>query len=87
MVIVHWFPERRSRYERHLLDIYLAELHRNEIEYTRGSLLADYRFSVLRELATPILGHAWGVPADIWWNHLERVFLSIDDWDALALLD
>ena len=88
MMALQWFPERRQRYERRLLDVYRDELtSTGDIVYTAEALTADYRFSVLREIGSPIILEAMGGPADIWWNHLERVFLAIEDWDSLAFLD
>jgi Ser/Thr protein kinase RdoA (MazF antagonist) len=86
MVALHWFPERRARYERPLLDRYLHGLQSAGIDFSRQRLMEDYRLMVLRSLCVPILGHAWGIPADIWWNHLERSYLAIEDWDAEELL-
>ena len=39
----------------------------------------DYRLSVLWQIAIPVWQAANSIPSGIWWHHLERIFLGIDD--------
>ena len=86
MIALHWFPERRARYEKILLKEYVDELHNNGVVYEYESALTDYRFSVAG-LLTKVVIYASVIPANIWWPHLERAFLAFDDLECLDLLD
>ena len=80
MMALHWFPDHRRRHERDLLDRYHAELLAHGIAgYDRQALDDDYRLSVLWQIATPVWQAANNIPSGIWWHHLERIFLAIDD--------
>lgn len=80
MMALHWFPDHRHRYEGHLLDHYHAELLAHGITgYDRRALDDDYRLSVLWQITTPVWQAANNIPSGIWWHHLERIFLAIDD--------
>jgi hypothetical protein len=80
MMALHWFPDHRRRHERDLLDRYHAELVAHGIAgYDRQALDDDYRLSVLWQIATPVWQAANNIPSGIWWHHLERIFLAIDD--------
>src|SRR5215469_12271127 len=80
MMAVHWFPDHRRRNERHLLDRYHAALLAHGVSgYDRRELDDDYRLSVLWQIATPVWQAAYNIPSGIWWHHLERIFLAIDD--------
>ena len=70
MMALHWFPDHRRRYERHLLDHYHAELLAHGVTgYDRYALDDDYRLSVLWQIATPVW-QAWNnIPSGIWWPH------------------
>jgi hypothetical protein len=55
MMALHWFPDHRRRYERHLLDHYHAALLAYGVSgYDRRALDDDYRLSVLWQVATPV---------------------------------
>jgi hypothetical protein len=87
MMALHWFPDHRHRYENHLLDHYHAELLARGITgYDRRALDDDYRLSVLWQIATPVWQAANNIPSGIWWHHLERIFLTIDDLGCRDLL-
>lgn len=87
MMAVHWYPERRRRFESSLLDTYHDALVAAGITgYTRGDLQDDYRLAVLRQMSTPVWQHAAGIPAHVWWNHFERVNAAAEDSGALELL-
>ena len=80
MMALHWFPDHRRRHERDLLDCYHAELLAHGVSgYDRRALDDDYRLSVLWQIATPVWQAANNIPSGIWWHHLERIFLAIDD--------
>jgi hypothetical protein len=71
-----------------LLDRYHAALIAHGVRgYDRGALADDYRFSTLWQLMVPVGQAAFDLPPVIWWNHLERIMLAIDDLDCRALLD
>ena len=54
MMATHWYPERRRRMERPLLDHYHAALVAHGVrDYDRRALDDDYRLSVLWQLTTP----------------------------------
>ena len=87
MMALHWYPERRRRFERRLLERYHAALlARGVKDYPFTALLDDYRLSALMQLITPVW--QWGVKlnAAVWWSHLERGMLAVDDLDCRALL-
>jgi hypothetical protein len=87
MMALHWFPDHRRRYERHLLDHYHATLLANGVSgYDRQALDDDYRLSVLWQITIPVWQAAYNIPSGIWWHHLERIFLAIDDLGCRDLL-
>jgi hypothetical protein len=87
MMATHWYPERRRRLERPLLDHYHAALVAHGVRgYDRGALDDDYRRSVLGQLAIPVWQASIDLPPVIWWSHLERVVLAIDDLGCVELL-
>jgi thiamine kinase-like enzyme len=87
MMATHWYPERRRRMERPLLDHYHAALLAHGVRgYDRGALADDYRLSVLWQLMTPVWQAALDLPPMIWWGHLERICLAIDDLDCREFL-
>jgi len=88
MMALHWYPERRRRLEQPLLDRYHAALVAHGVSgYDRAALAEDYRLSVLWQLTTPIWQADHHLPPLIWWSHLERIFLAIDDLGCRDLLD
>jgi hypothetical protein len=87
MMAVHWYPERRRMMERPLLDHYHETLVVRGVQgYGREALDEDYRVSLLRHLMTPVWLAAMDFPPLIWWGHLERVMLAIDDLGCRSLL-
>lgn len=87
MMAVHWYPDRRRRFERHLLDHYHAALSTAGVRsYERTSLEADYRLATLWMITWPVWQEAYGVPPVYWWNNLERVWLAVDDLGCSELL-
>jgi hypothetical protein len=87
MMALHWFPDHRRRFERAMLDRYHAELLAHGVTgYDREALGNDYRLSALWQIATPVWQAALNIPPVIWWNHLERIFMAVDDLDCRDLL-
>ncbi len=87
MMAVHWYPDRRQRVERQLLDRYHANLLAEGVcGYDREALEQDYRWAVTWQITTPVWQAAYGVPAVIWWNNMERVLLAFEDLGCRDLL-
>jgi hypothetical protein len=87
MMAIHWYPDLRHGFERHLLDCYHDELVAQGVQdYDRRALQEDYRLSVLWQTTTPIWQHAAGIPPVIWWNNLERIHLAVDDLGCRDLM-
>jgi len=87
MMATHWYPERRRRMERPLLDFYHAALVAHGVGgYDRRALDDDYRLSVLWQLMTPVWQATVDLPPVIWWSHLERILLAVDDLGCGDLL-
>ena len=84
---LHWYPDLRRERERHLLDAYHDELTKRGVTgYDRQALQDDYRLSVLWMTMKPVWQHAFGIPAWIWWSHLARIHLAVDDLGCRELL-
>jgi hypothetical protein len=87
MMAMHWYPDRRRRMERPLLDSYHTTLVAHGVsDYARHALDDDYRLSVLWQITTPVWQAANNIPPVIWWNNLERILLAVDDLGCLDLL-
>jgi hypothetical protein len=87
MMAVHWYPDRRQRYEQALLDRYHATLLAEGVKnYDRQALRDDYRWAVLWQITTPVWQAAFNVPPVIWWNNMERILLAFDDLGCCELL-
>ena len=52
----------------------------------RRALDDDYRLSVLWQTATPVWQAANDIPTWIWWPHVERIFMAVDDLGCRDLL-
>jgi Ecdysteroid kinase-like family len=88
MMALHWYPERRRRLERPLLDRYHAKLAAHGVTgYDREALAADYRLSALWQLLTPVWQAEHKLPPVIWWSHLQRILLAVDDLGCRELMD
>ena len=80
MMAMHWYPDRRRRFERPLLDHYHAALVEHGVRgYDRSALDDDYRLSVLGLIGRPVWQAMNGLPPVIWWNNLERILTAVDD--------
>jgi thiamine kinase-like enzyme len=87
MMAMLWYPDRRRRMERVLLDLYHAALLAHGVRcYDRQALYDDYRLSVLWLITRPISQAANNIPARVWWNNLERIMLAVDDLGCRDLL-
>jgi len=88
MIALHLYPDRRAQVERPLLDCYHETLVAHGVTgYDRAALDQDYRRAVLWHIAQPVWQWTIQIPPVIWWNHLERIFLAVDDLGCRDLLD
>ena len=87
MMAMLWYPDRRRRLERPLLDLYHAALLTHGVnDYDRRALEDDYRLSVLWLITRPVGQAANNIGPRIWWNNLERIMLAVDDLGCRDLL-
>jgi len=87
MMAMHWYPERRQRLERTLLDHYHAVLLENGVRnYNRADMQEDYRLSVLWSMIIPVFQAGLKLPPVIWWNNFQRIMAAVDDLGCRALL-
>ena len=88
MMAVHWYPERRQRLERALLDHYHAVLLESGVcSYNRAEMQEDYRRSVLWQTIVPVFQAGLKLPPVIWWNNFQRIMAAVDDLGCRELLD
>jgi hypothetical protein len=87
MMAVHWYPERRQRLERTLLDHYHSVLLENGVRsYDRAGMQEDYRLSVLWHTTTPVFQAGLKLPPMIWWNNFQRIMAAAEDLGCRELL-
>jgi thiamine kinase-like enzyme len=87
MMGLHWYPDRRRRFERPLLERYHATLVAHGVaDYSFSALLDDYRLSALWQITTPVWQASLRLTPVVWWSHLERAMQTVDDLDCRALL-
>ena len=86
MIGLHWFPERRNRFENALLSAYHLELEQRGIDYSYDDLTYDYRLQVAGQLFMPVIQWSMKIPAAVWWPHLDRAFSAFEDLDCRELL-
>ncbi len=87
MIAMHLYPDRRRHVEKPLLDAFHDELQAHGARgYDRRMLQDDYRLSVLWQITRPVWMRAAGIPPVIWWGHLERTHLAVDDLDCREFL-
>ncbi len=87
MIGLHWYPERRARFEKPLLQRYHKSLHNHGVEsYAWEDCWDDYRHSAIMNLFIPVWQWQRGITPIVWWSHLERSFLTFDDLDCKELL-
>lgn len=82
-----WYPDRRRRVERPLLDVYHAALLTHGVNgYDRQALDDDYRLSALWLITRPVGQAMNNISPAVWWNNLERIMLAVDDLGCRDLL-
>ena len=87
MMGLHWYPERRQRFEKPLLRSYIESLHSSGVsDYHLADLILDYRYSAIMNLFIPVWQWQHGIHPSVWWFHLERAFLTFDDMECRELL-
>lgn len=87
MMGLYWFPSVRERWERPLLRHYHQHLiEYGVVDYVWEDLWEDYRLAVLRQFFEAVWGWSVRQNSMIWWNHLERISLAIEDLECLDLL-
>jgi hypothetical protein len=87
MMALHWFPDRRQAMEVSLLDHYHRILVAHGVsDYDRQILTDDYRWAVLIMLVMPPMLAAMKLPSGLWWNHLARITMAIEDLGCRELL-
>jgi len=88
MIALHWYPDRRRRFERRCLESYHATLLASGVRgYDFDALWLDYRLSALWQVLTPIWQAAVKVGPFIWFPHFERIMAAVADLDCLEFLD
>jgi Phosphotransferase enzyme family len=88
MMALHWYPERRQRLERALLDHYHTVLLENGVRnYDRIDMQEDYRRSVLWRTTIPVFQAGLELPPFIWWSNFQRIMAAVDDLGCRELLD
>jgi hypothetical protein len=88
MMAMLWYPDRRRRIERPLLDRYYDTLVANGVRgYGRQALHDDYRLSALWLIMRPVGQAANNIPPRVWWPNLERIMLAVDDLGCRELLE
>jgi hypothetical protein len=86
MMALHWYPERRERLEESLVHLYYQRLLQHGITgLDWNDCWTDYRGSCLLTPLIPVWQWAVGIHPSVWWFHLERSFLALEDLDCLEL--
>ncbi len=87
MIGLHWYPERRDRFEIPLLKRYHAVLLQQGIkDYSWEDCWDDYRHSAMLNLFIPVWQWTKEISQIVWWSHLERSFLTFEDLACKELL-
>ena len=87
MMGLHWYPERRERLERNLLETYHHTIIGKGVQaYSLEDLWEDYRLSCIRNMFIPVWQWAKGIHPSVWWFHFERSFLTYNDLSCGELL-
>ncbi len=88
MMALHWFPDRRRVMETSLLDHYHRVLVAHGISgYDRQMLADDYRWAALMMIVVPPLQAALKLPTVLWWDHLARIMMAVEDLGCRELLE
>lgn len=87
MIALHWYPERRQRFEDPMLQHYLRILLENGVDgYDWKDLWFDYRLSAICNLFIPVWQWKRGIQPAVWWSHHERSFLAFEDLGCMEFL-
>ena len=87
MMALYWFPAIRAQREQTLLRRYHEQLCSHGVtNYSWDDLWEDYRLCVLRQFFEAVWGWSVRQNSTIWWNHLERITLAIEDLNCRAFL-
>jgi len=88
LMAMFWFPERRARLERPLLQLYHQRLLAEGMppSYSWNDCWDDYRLEILKALFFPMSHWNMNLSPDIWWNHAERICSASVDLDCIELL-
>jgi hypothetical protein len=86
LIAAHWYPERRARLEKLLLERYQQRLREYGIPYTWDECWHDYKASVIRVLFSLIAGWRAGQAAGAWLDRIERTTLTYEDLGCAWLL-
>ena len=87
LIAMHWYPDRRARHERDLLQHYLCHLNSHvEEPVTWNDLWNEYRLGLICNAAIPVFQQSAGNAHASWWSHLERWFLAFEDLSCEELL-
>lgn len=87
LIAMHWYPDRRARHERDLLQHYLTHLNSHLDESVMwNEFWHEYRLGLICNAAIPIFQQSVGNAHASWWSHLERWFLSFEDLNCEELL-
>ncbi len=88
MMAMNWYAERRQRLERALLSRYHgALLAAGVTHYSWDTFWDDYRFSVVKQLCTPVYHWVNGALPAVWWSNLERILTAYEDLNCGELVD
>ncbi len=87
LMAAHWYPERRARLERRLLERYLERLHLYGIAgYDQDACWYDYRASIIRVLFFLVGGWRPGRAPALYWDRMERALMAYEDLGCRELL-
>ncbi len=87
MIGLHWYPERRERFEISLLGRYHAALLQQGVSnYSWEDCWDDYRHSAILNLFIPVWQWAKEISQIVWWSHFERSFLTFESLKCGELL-
>ncbi len=88
MIFLHWYPERRVRFEKELLRFYFEKLLTYGVtEYSWEECWQDYRLSALQKIIVPLSHINNKIQGVFWWGHLERYFQNFDDLGLADFLE
>jgi len=88
MIALHWYPDRRERFEETLLRNYWDMLNGAvETSLTWDDFMLDYRIGHIWNAIVPIYQEQMESSHGSWWGHLERWFMAFDDLGCRELIE